>query len=73
MGEVHSYKIESITSINLPNSLKGETTKLSYVGRFELAAESPCSFRLRVSNIEIVGPDGKVSQFPVTLREIKLS
>ncbi len=60
-NEAVRYKIEGFTSIHLPNSLKGESTKLTYTGGFELSPENECTFVLKVSNVEVVGPDGKVN------------
>lgn len=59
-NEIYKYKYEGQTSIHLPNSLKGESTKLNYLANFDIIPESKCSFILRVSSVEIIGPDGKV-------------
>lgn len=59
-NEVVKYKIRGITSLHLPNSVKGENVKLKYSANFDLKAENSCLFLLRVSDVEIIGPDGKV-------------
>ena len=61
--EPYRYKIEGSSFIQMPSSLKGEGTQLSYVAVVDLVAESKCSFALRVSNIEINGPEGSVSTY----------
>lgn len=62
-NEIYRYRVEGLTSIHTFDTLKEENTKLTYSGFFDIAPENKCSFLLRVSNIEVIGLDGKVFSF----------
>lgn len=59
-NEIYRYRVEALSSIHTLNTLKEEHTKLTYSAFFDIAPENKCSFLLRVSNVEVIGLDGKV-------------
>ena len=59
--EPYRYKVEGNSFLHMPSSVRGDSTQLSYVAAVDLVAESKCSFALRISNIDIIGPGGSVS------------
>lgn len=61
--EIYRYRLEGLTSIHTFDTLREENTKLTYSAFFDIIPENRCSFLLRVSNIEVIGLDGKVIFF----------
>ena len=60
-GTVYKYQFEGSTVTTLPG-VQNDVTKLSVTGTAEVSAQGQCAFVLKLSNVNIQGPDGKVTR-----------
>lgn len=58
-GNVYKYQLEGSTTTTLPGSDNAITT-LGLSATAEVFAESKCQHVLKLSNVVVSGPDGKV-------------
>lgn len=58
-GQVHKYQLEGSTVTRLPGS-PSDVTSLGISATVEVFAESKCQHVLKLSNVQVKGPDGKV-------------
>lgn len=58
-GTVYRYQFEGSTVTTIPG-VTNDVTKLSITGTAEVNAQGQCGFVLKLSNVNVQGPDGKV-------------
>lgn len=59
-GTNYKYKLEGTTITTVPGS-QGDVSKISVTADVDISVQPQCSQFLKISNVHVTGPDGKVS------------